>query len=124
MKKALGKLSIMNDALFGRLVPSEALTIRTNNLATTLKKVSVNDAKGLAMEEGPTKFKLPANLGDIGSGDINAQVCSFISPVPNVPKNDSLSRLLLRTFSLRSLIAASKSCFGTLSTHLGQLSLC
>jgi len=74
VKKALGKLSIMSDALFGRLVPSEALVIRTNNLATTLKKVAVNDVKGLAMEEGPTKFKLPANLGDIGGGDINAQV--------------------------------------------------
>jgi len=74
VKKALGKLSIMSDALFGRLVASEALVIRTNNLATTLKKVAVNDLKGLAMEEGPTKFKLPANLGDIGGGDINAQV--------------------------------------------------
>jgi len=74
VKKALGKLSIISDALFGRLVPSETLVIRTNNLATILKKVAVNDVKELAMEEGPTKFKLPANLGDIGGGDINAQV--------------------------------------------------
>ena len=74
VKNALGKLNNMNDALFGRLVPSEAFVIRTNNLATTLKKVAPNDVKGLAMEEGPTKFKLPANLGDIGIGDINAQV--------------------------------------------------
>lgn len=97
VKKALGKLSNMSDALFGRLVPSEALVIRTNNLATTLKKVAVDDVKGLAMEEGPTKFKLPANLGDIGDGDINVQVWivtvfyafvqsfSFISPGPNHP---------------------------------------
>lgn len=74
MKKASEKLSNMSDALFGRLVPSEALVIRTDNLATTLKKVAVNDVKGLAMEEGPTKFKLPSNLGDIGGGDINAKV--------------------------------------------------
>ena len=74
MKNALGQLSDMSDALFGRLVTSEALVIRTNNLAITLKKVAANDVKGLAMEEGPTKFKLPANLGDIGNGDINAKV--------------------------------------------------
>ena len=74
VKNALRKLSDMSDALFGRLVPSEVLVIRTNNLAITLKKVAANDVKGLALEEGPTKFKLPANLGDIGGGDINAKV--------------------------------------------------
>jgi len=74
VKEALGKLGNMSDALFGRLVPSEALVIRTNNLATSLKKVAVNDVKGLAMEEGSTKFKLPVNLGDIGGEDINAKV--------------------------------------------------
>ena len=74
MKNALGQLSDMSDASFGRLVTSEALVIRTNNLAITLKKVAANDVKGLAMEEGFTKFKLPANLGDIGGGDINAKV--------------------------------------------------
>ena len=73
MKKASEKLSNMSDALFGRIVPSEALVIRTNNLAITLKKVAVNDMKGLGMEEGPTKIKLPASLGDIGGGDINAK---------------------------------------------------
>ena len=74
VKEALGKLGNMSDALFGRLVPSEALVIRTNNLATSLKKVAVNDVNGLAMEEGSTKFKLPVNLGDIGGGDLNAKV--------------------------------------------------
>ena len=74
VKKALEKLSGMNDALFGRLVRSETFVIRTNYLATILKKVAANDVKGLAMEEGPTKFKLPATVGDIGGGDINAQV--------------------------------------------------
>ena len=119
MKKALGKLSIISDALFGRLVPSETLVIRTNNLATILKKVAVNDVKELAMEEGPTKFKLPANLGDIGGGDINAQVnrlvfyasVQFIPALaPNLPMYTSLLWLLLTTFSLRSLLAVSKSC--------------
>lgn len=70
----MGKLSNMNDVLFGRLVPTEAFVIRTNKLAIFLKKVAANDVKGLAMGEGPTKFKLPANLGDLGGGDINAQV--------------------------------------------------
>lgn len=64
----------MSDAFFGRLVPSEALVIKTANLAISLKKVSADDAKGLGMEEGPAKFKLPGNLGNIGGGDINTKV--------------------------------------------------
>ena len=64
----------MSDAFFGRLVPSEDLTIKTANLVVSLKKVSADDAKGLAMEEGPAKFKLPRNIGNIGDGAINAKV--------------------------------------------------
>ncbi len=74
VKEALEKLSSMSDAFFGRLVPSEDLVIRTVNLAISLKKVSADDIKGLGMEEGPTKVKLPGNLGDMGSGNINAKV--------------------------------------------------
>lgn len=72
----------MSDALFGRLVPSEALAIETFNLVISLKKVSADGVKGLGMEEGPTKFKLPSNVGDISGGEINAKVgrpCVFYS---------------------------------------------
>ncbi|KAL9954039.1 hypothetical protein ACROYT_G041527 [Oculina patagonica] len=74
VKKASGKLSNMSDAFFGRLVPAEDLVIKTTNLAISLKKVSADDVKGLGMEEGPSKFKLPGNLGDMGGGNINAKM--------------------------------------------------
>ncbi|KAL9954033.1 hypothetical protein ACROYT_G041521 [Oculina patagonica] len=73
-KKASGKLSNMSDAFFGRLVPSEDLVIKTTNLAISLKKVSADDVKGLGMEEGPSKFKLLGNLGNLGGGNINAKM--------------------------------------------------
>ncbi|XP_078351938.1 LOW QUALITY PROTEIN: polycystin-1-like protein 2 [Oculina patagonica] len=74
VKTSSGKLSNMSDALFGRLVPAEDLVIKTTNLAISLKKVSADDVKGLGMEEGPSKFKLPGNLGNIGGGNINAKM--------------------------------------------------
>ena len=64
----------MSDAIFGRLVPSEDLVITTVNLVVSLKKVSADDVKGLGMKEGPAKFKLPNNLGNMGGGNINAKV--------------------------------------------------
>lgn len=64
----------MSDAFFGRLVPAESLVIKTDGLAVALKKVSPDDVKGMSMEEGPTKCKLPDNLGDIGGRDVNAKV--------------------------------------------------
>lgn len=73
-KEALEKLNGMSEAFFTRLVPSEDLVIRTDNLVISLKKVLADDVKGLGMEDGPTKFKLPANLGDTGGGNINAKV--------------------------------------------------
>ena len=75
------KLSNTTDALFVRLVPSEDLVIRTVNLAISLKKVFADDVKGLGMEEGPSKVKLPGNLGYMGGGNINAKVRRlFITP--------------------------------------------
>ena len=74
VEKASQNLQNMSDAFFGRLVRSENLVIKTDDLALALKKVSPDDIKGLSMEEGPTKFKLPGNLGNMGSGDINAKV--------------------------------------------------
>jgi len=74
VKEALEKLDGMSEAFFTRLVQSEDLLITTNNLAVSLKKVSPDDVKGLSMENGATKFKLPANLGDMGGGNINAKV--------------------------------------------------
>lgn len=64
----------MSDAFFGRLVRSENLVIKTDDLALALKKVSSDDVKGLSTEEGPTKFELPGNLGNMGTEDINAKV--------------------------------------------------
>ena len=74
MKKASGTLSNVSKSFFGRLVASEALVIKTTNLAISLKKVSADDVKGLGMEEGPSKFKLPSSLGNMGGGNINAKV--------------------------------------------------
>ena len=74
VKKASEKLSSMSDAFFGRLVPSEDLVLKTPNMAISLKKVTANDAKGLSMGDGPSKFKLPSSLGNIGGGEINAKV--------------------------------------------------
>ena len=74
MEKATEKLSNMSDAFFGRLVPSEELVLKTPNLTIFLKKVTANDAKGLSMGDGPSKFKLPSSLGNIGGGEINAKV--------------------------------------------------
>lgn len=74
MKEALEKLNGMSEAFFTRLVPSEDLVITTNNLEISLKKVFAEDVNGLSMENGATKFKLPANLGDMGGANINAKV--------------------------------------------------
>lgn len=74
MKEALEKLNGMSEAFFTRLVPSEDLVIPTNNLEISLKKVSADDVKGLSMENGATKFKLPADVGDMGGANINAKV--------------------------------------------------
>ena len=74
VKRASEKLSNMSDAFFGRLVPSENLVLKTPNLAISLKKVAGDDMKGLGMGDGPSRFKLPGNLGDMGDGNINAKV--------------------------------------------------
>ena len=64
----------MSEAFFARLVASEDLVITTNHLALSLKKVSADAVKGLSMENGATEVKLPANVGDMGGGTINAKV--------------------------------------------------
>ncbi|XP_078351512.1 polycystin family receptor for egg jelly-like [Oculina patagonica] len=74
VQEAAEKLDGMSDAFFARLVPSEDLVIRTPELAIALKKVSSDDIKGLNMEEGPSRFKLPGNLGNIGGGNVNAKM--------------------------------------------------
>lgn len=74
VQKASEKLDTMNDAFFARLVPSEDLVIKTPELAVALKKVSSDDINGFNMEEGPSRFKLPGNLGNMSGGNINAKV--------------------------------------------------
>lgn len=64
----------MTDAFLGRLVSSESMVIKTYDLAVALKKVKADDVKGLSMEEGLSKFKLPDNLGNMGGGNVNAKV--------------------------------------------------
>lgn len=74
MHKALEKLEIMSSAFFARLVPSENFVIKTAGLTVALAKLFPKDLNGLNMEDGPAKFKLPSNLGDMGGGDINSKV--------------------------------------------------
>lgn len=74
VQKATEKLDAVNDAFFVRLVPSEDLVIKTPELAVVLKKVFADDIKELSMEEGPSKFQLPGNLGFMGGENINAKV--------------------------------------------------
>ena len=66
----------MSDAFFGRLVRSESLLIKTDDLAVSLKKVSHDAVKGLSMAEGSSKFQLPENLENM-RGDVNVKVRSF-----------------------------------------------
>ena len=68
----------MNDQFLTRLVASEVLVIKTEDLAVSLKKVLLSDVKGLSMEEGPTKFQLPENLGSLGNGNLNAKVSILV----------------------------------------------
>lgn len=74
VQQAAEKLDGMSDAFFARLVPSEDLVIKTPELAVALKKVSADDIKRLNMEEGPSRFKLPGNLGNMSGGNVNAKV--------------------------------------------------
>ena len=77
MQKALKNLNNMSDAFFVRLVPSEKMAIKADDLVVSLRKVSSHDIKGLSVEEGGTNFKLPGNLGQMGDGNVNAKVFSF-----------------------------------------------
>ena len=74
VERATQNLKNMSNAFLGRLVASESMMIKTNDLAVALKKVASDAVKGLSMEEGPSKFKLPNNLGNLGGGDVNAKV--------------------------------------------------
>ena len=75
--KASEKLDVMSDAFFARLVPSEDIVIKTQELAVTLKKVSSDNINGLNMKEGPSRFQLPGNLGQMSDGTINVKVRCF-----------------------------------------------
>ena len=76
--RASKNLNAMNDGFFVRLVPSESMIIKTANLASSLKKVSPKDVNGLSMEEGPSKFQLPRNLGEMGTDNVKAKVRDFL----------------------------------------------
>ena len=81
----------MKDEFFVRLVPSEVLVIKTSDLSISLKKVSPSDVKGLRMEEGPTKFQLPENLGNVGDGNVNAKVSILVFFIMNPPFSRSFT---------------------------------
>lgn len=91
----------MSDAFLGRLVASESMVIKTNDLAVALKKVSSEGIKGLSMEEGPSKFKLPSNLGDIGGANVNAKVrrVCFVLTSEHVDRQSAGIMLSLFCFS-------------------------
>ena len=77
VERAAQNLNNMSDALLGRLVPSESMLLKTDDLVVALKKVSSDDIKGLSMEEGSSKFRMPRDLGDVASGgSVNAKVMS------------------------------------------------
>ena len=77
MEKASERLNSMSDAFLGRLVPAEQMVIKTDDLAVVLKKVTSDNLKGLSMEEGSSKFKLPSNLGNMCGANVNAKVGYF-----------------------------------------------
>ncbi|XP_068753326.1 polycystin-1-like protein 2 [Montipora capricornis] len=68
VERATQNLNNVSDALLGRLVPSESMLLKTDDLVVALKKVSSDDIKGLSMEEGSSKFKMPRDLGTVASG--------------------------------------------------------
>lgn len=74
MERAAQNMNNISDAFLARLVQSESMTIKTNELAVALKKVSSHEVKGLNMNEGPYKFKLPGNLGNTDHAEISAKV--------------------------------------------------
>ena len=74
VQKAFRKLNSMSNAFFRRLVPSEALVLKTPDLTVSLKKVIPSDVPGLSMEDGPAKFKLPTKLGSADVGNVNVMV--------------------------------------------------
>ena len=53
------------------------MVIKTNDLAIALQKVSSENIRGLSMEEGSSKFKLPGDLGYMSGGNVNVKVRSF-----------------------------------------------
>lgn len=84
VQKASEKLNTMSSAFFVRLVPSEALVLKTPDLIVYLKKVSPEGVQGLSMEEGPATFKLPGNLGNVAGEDINVKVCGVDTSISTI----------------------------------------
>ena len=74
VQRAAQNMNNISDAFLARLVQSESMTIKTNELAVALRKVSSHEVKGLSMNEGPVKFELPGNLGKMDHGEISAKV--------------------------------------------------
>ena len=74
LKEALQKLNIMTEVFFSRLVTSETLAIKTPQIELFLKRAAATDLKGLVVEGGYTKFKLPDSFPKFGEGNINIKV--------------------------------------------------
>ena len=77
VERAAQNLNNISNAFLARLVQSERMVIKTNDLTLALKKVSSDKVEGLSMEEGPFKFKLPRNIGNMAAGDVSAKVSTF-----------------------------------------------
>ena len=126
MLKASEKLDAMNDAFFTRLVPSEDLVLKTPDLAVSLKKVAPNDTQGLKMEEGSTRFRLPGNLGNLGSGNINAKVirlapCRYSSAIRcNNRQIQNLVRTIFLLFAIYQLSILHVTFLGYLVSQTKQ----
>ncbi|XP_068684585.1 polycystin family receptor for egg jelly-like [Montipora foliosa] len=76
VERAAQNLNNISNAFLARLVQSERMVIKTNDLTLALKKVSSDKVEGLSMEEGPFKFKLPRNIGNMAAGDVSAKMTS------------------------------------------------
>ena len=65
------KLDTLSGAFFSRLVSSETLVIKVPDLELFLKKVAVDDLKGIIIDRESTRFKLPENFAISEEGNIN-----------------------------------------------------
>ena len=73
MTEVLEKLNTVSGAFFSRLVSSETFVIKVPDFELLLKKVAVDDLKGIVIDRESTIFKLPQNFAISEEGNINVK---------------------------------------------------